>query len=436
MNTNQIIFIFFVIAAFGFFGYTVNKIIKVMGLTKKLSRFDHIAERIKITLLVALGQSKMMKRPLAGVLHAVVWWGFLVITIGTLEMIIDGISNSERIFSFLGGFYSLITASGEIFAALIIISCVIFLIRRYLAGPKRFTGIEMKPGSRLDATVILSLIIILMVSLIGMNTGYVNNHSEIYGYFPVSRWMVNTFPVISTMDLHTFETTNWWIHIVIVLVFLNILPYSKHFHVIMAVPNVFFTRLEPKARLNNMKSVTKEIKILLNPDTASAPSADAVPSRFGVKDAEDVSWKNLLDGYTCTECGRCTAVCPANITGKKLSPRKLLIDLRKRMNDKEDGLLKDKNFSDGKSLISEDYISQEELWACTTCMACIEECPVNIDHVPFIVDMRRSLVMEDSKMPTGWTLMMNNIENNGSPWQFSRSDRYKWAENGIETSKQ
>lgn len=421
---------------------------KLFRLTKKENRFDKIGKRTLTTLLVAFGQSKMMKKPIAGILHALVWWGFLVITVGTVEMMIDGVVGMERVLSFFGIVYNFITASGEIFAALIILSCFIFLTRRYITKPKRFIAPEMKPSSRLDATVILALILLLMFSLLGMNLGYVVENKNIassslsfgegrgevnfVGAFPVSDLLLKIFPFISNYQLQTFEAVNWWTHITVVLLFLNILPYSKHFHVIMSVPNVFFTRLEPNAKLNNMESVTKEVKLMLNPDTALAPTTEpAEPVRFGVKDVEDVSWKTLADSYTCTECGRCTDACPANITGKKLSPRKLFIDLRRRMKDKSDGLLKDKNFSDGKTLISEEYISQEELWACTTCMACIEECPVNIDHVPFIVDMRRNLVMEESKMPSGWTMMMSNIENNGAPWKFSPSDRFNWAE-GIE----
>jgi heterodisulfide reductase subunit C/nitrate reductase gamma subunit len=438
MGISQIVFTILLAASFGFFGYTVSKLLKLFSLTKPTFRLDKIGERILTTLIVAFGQSKMMKKPLSGILHAMVWWGFIVITLGTAEMMVDGVIGTVRIFSFLGPLYDFITASGEIFAFLIIVSCIIFLSRRYITKPKRFIAPEMKPSSRMDATFILAMILILMFSLIGMNLGYVvettNNNPEAYvGAYPVSQLFISLFPALSTMHLHTFEMVNWWIHITLVLAFLNILPYSKHFHVIMSVPNVFLTRLEPKAKLNNLESVTKEVQLMMNPDTAfaAAPADAGEPPRFGVKDVEDVTWKTLFDSYTCTECGRCTDACPANTTGKKLSPRKLFIDLRRRMKDKGQGLLEDKNFSDGKSLISDDYISVEELWACTTCMACIEECPVNIDHVPFIVDMRRNLVMEESKMPSGWTAMMSNIENNGTPWKFSPSDRLNWANDVV-----
>jgi len=434
MNSSQIIFTLLTIGALGMFAFTMRNIFRQLSLTKPIHRFDKIGERTLITLLVAFGQSKMVKKPVAGILHAIVWWGFLVITIGTVEMIIDGITGSERVLSLLGGIYDAITISAEIFAALIIISCVIFLIRRYIILPKRFSGIEMKPTSRLDATFILTMILVLMVSLLGMNLGYMEHHNRtsetVVGTYPISHFLTIFAKGFSLNNLKHLENINWWIHILLVLIFLNILPYSKHFHVIMAVPNVFFLRLEPFAKLNNMEAVTKEVKLMLNPDTTYAPPTDAAtaPQRFGVKDVEDVNWKNLLDSYTCTECGRCTDVCPANNTGKLLSPRKLFIDLRKRMADKSSGLLKDKNFTDNKSLVG-DYISTEELWACTTCMACIEECPVDIDHVPFIIDMRRSLVMEESKVSPELATMFSNIENNGAPWPFSPSDRMRWAEN-------
>ncbi|MBL4656288.1 MAG: 4Fe-4S dicluster domain-containing protein [Bacteroidia bacterium] len=425
----QLIFIIVTVLSFGFFGYTVFRILSYFKLTKEHAypTLDNIGERITHTLLVAFGQSKILKKPVAGLLHALVYWGFLVITVGTLEMIIDGLFGTQRILSRLGGIYDVVTISGEVFAALIIISCVIFLIRRYIVKPKRFTAPEMKPSSRMDATVILSMILLLMFSLLGMNIGYLNNGGEIHGSFPISNMFASS---IAGMNLHTFEIVNWWIHISLVFIFLNVLPYSKHFHVILAVPNVFLERLGPKGRLNSMESVTKEVKLMMNPDTAFAPPPEGEQAeipRFGVKDIEDVSWKTLMDSYTCTECGRCTDVCPANITGKLLSPRKLYIDARQRMKDKGDALIKDPNYSDGKSLIG-DYITEEELWACTTCGACMEECPVDINHVPFIIDMRRSLVMEESKAPASLNMMMTNIENNGAPWQFSAADRMKWTE--------
>lgn len=416
------------LAAFGFFGFTVFRISKYFLLTKKENRFDQLYRRAVTTLLVAFGQTKMMKRPLAGLLHALVYWGFLVITFGSLEMMIDGVAGTDRILSGLGFLYDFMMASSDVFAGLIIVSCIVFLGRRYISKPKRFIAPEMKPSSNADATFILGMILVLMVTLIFMNAAEKVLHPTGPGAFPVSQWLVPAFSSLDEQTLQTIKSINWWAHILLVYFFLNFLPYSKHFHVISSVPNVFFSRLEPYAKLGNMESVTREVKLMLDP-TLQAPEPAAVPERFGVKDVEDVSWKTLLDSYTCTECGRCTAVCPANQTGKKLSPRKLFIDLRRRMKDKGPGMVSGgKDFVDGKSLIQADYISEEELWACTTCMACIEECPVDIDHVPFIIDMRRNLSMEESRVPAGLAMMFTNIENNGAPWAFSPSDRMNWTQ--------
>ena len=426
---SHLVFTLVTLFTFGFFAFTITRISRLFRLTKKEFRFDRLAERASITLKVAFGQTKMMKRPLSGLLHAFVYWGFLVITLGTLEMIIDGVTGSERCLSFLGGFYDFITASADVFASLIIVSCIIFLARRYITKPRRLTGVEMKPSSRADATFILGMIFVLMVSLLLMNAAYKQRLGESSaGAFPISGLIAKTMMGMDATNIEIIEHVNWWIHILLVYFFLNFLPYSKHFHVISSVPNVFFTRLEPYARLKNMASVTTEVRLMLDPSAIPPPPVNE-PERFGVKDAEDVTWKTLMDSYTCTECGRCTAVCPANTTGKVLSPRKLFVDLRRRMKDKGQGLITEgKNYSDGKALIGPDYITEEELWACTSCMACIEECPVDIDHVPFIIDMRRNLVMEESKAPAGLTMMFTNIENNGAPWQFPASDRFNWAQ--------
>jgi Fe-S oxidoreductase/nitrate reductase gamma subunit len=437
MALKQIIFIVFALAAFGLFGYTVRTILSRFKLTKQKDHFDrsgNIGKRISTTLLVAFGQSKMFKRPVAGILHALVWWGFLVITIGTVEMILDGFLGTDRILGILGGFYDFVTASGEIFAGIIIISCIIFLFRRYVTKPARFTAREMKPKSRMDATFILSMILLLMFSLLGMNLGYVElnqNQDHFVGYYPISQALTAMTASWSENSLHLFEQTNWWIHIGLVLTFLNILPYSKHFHVFMAVPNVYFSRLTPAGQLHNMPEITKEVRSFMDLDPPSdTPEEESEVKRFGVKDVEDITWKNLMDSYTCTECGRCTASCPANITGKLLSPRKLYIDLRARMTEKAPHLIENPQYSDGKALVG-DWITEEELWACTTCGACMEECPVDIEHVPFIVDMRRYLVLEESKAPESLNIMFNNIQNNGAPWAMSSSARFDWAE-GLE----
>ncbi len=424
--TKQIAFSIFLVLSLGLFTFTVFRLISFFKLTKKAFPIDRISERLGILALVAFGQSKILRRPMIGLMHALVYWGFLVITVGSLEMVIDGLAGTERVLSFMGPVYSFVTASGDLFAAFIIFACFAFLVRRHVMKVERFSGVEMTPKSSADATMALSMIIILMISLIGMNTGYLAVHgSEAVGYYPVAQYLVST---ISAENAHFVYETNWWTHIVTIFVFMNVLPYSKHFHIFMSMPNVFLTNLKPMTQLNNMESVTKEVKLMMDPNTAfAAPAENAPPpERFGVKDIEDVNWKNYADSLTCTECGRCTSVCPANITGKLLSPRKIMVDVRKRMSVKGPGLAKDANYTDEKSLVG-DYISTEELWACTTCNACVQECPVNIDHVSLIVDMRRSLVMEESNAPTELVQMFTNIENNGSPWQFSPDDRMNWA---------
>lgn len=431
----QIAFILFLLVALGVFAYTCYRLYLFFSITRKGFKVDQIGERIKTTLLVALGQTKIFRRPVIGLMHALVWWGFIVITIGSAEMVIDGITGNERIFStFAGGFYDLLSASQDIFAAIIAVFILAFLFRRAFMHIQRFYGIEMTRKTKVDAAIALSMILLLMVSLLGMNVGYVQLPGvDNRAAFPVSHFLAGQFP-LSGESAHLFHEINWWAHIVLVFLFLNVLPYSKHFHVIMSVPNVFLTDLKPYTKIHNMPAVTKEVELMMNPDAAPPPAEEAgtsvVPQRFGIKDIEDVTWKNFADSLTCTECGRCTASCPANITGKLLSPRKILIDTRKRMNHKGIPFAKDHNYTDGKALNGE-YITAEELWACTTCNACVQECPVNIDHVSIIMDMRRYLVMELSAMPALLATMNSNIENNGAPWQYSQADRLKWAENLI-----
>jgi heterodisulfide reductase subunit C len=430
--SKQIAFFLFFLIAMGVFSYTVMRYINYFKVTKKGFKVDRIGERAWITFLVAFGQTKILRRPAIGMLHALVWWGFIVITVGTAEMVIDGLSGSERIFGFLGPIYTGIVASGDIFAGIIILACIIFLYRRLAMHIKRFYGVEMNTHSKVDATIALSMILMLMVSLIGYNTGYVKTFGdEAVGYYPISQALAS---FVSADSAHLIMEFNWWLHIGLVLLFLNLLPYSKHFHVIMSVPNVFLSRLGPMTKMNNMEAVTKEVRLMMNPDLAFASPAEgevaAAPSRFGIKDVEDVGWNNYVDSLACTHCGRCTSVCPANITGKLLSPRKILVDTRHRMEDKGQQLAKDASYDDGKSLVG-DYITKEELWACTTCHACVQECPINIDHVSLIMDMRRYLVMEESAAPASLNGMFSNIENNGAPWQFSMADRMNWAENIV-----
>jgi len=347
-------------------------------------------------------------------------------------MVIDGLTGTERALQYLGPVYNIVMASGDFFALLVAIAIIIFLSRRLFFHIKRFEGIEMKKISHIDANIALSIILILVISLLVMNIGYIEYKAligeEIIGFYPISKVLGGLFAGMQAESFRLMYEISWWTHILLIFIFANILPYSKHFHVFMSVPNVFLSRLDPLGKLPNMDSITREVKLMLNPDTAFAATATDVPvERFGVKDAEDASWKNYFDSLSCTQCGRCTSVCPANITGKKLSPRKIMMDLRARMKEKGPLMVKNgRDFNDNRSLLR-DYISEEELWACTTCNACAKECPININHPTLIVDMRRYLVMEEASAPGELKAVFNNIENNGAPWQYSAKDRLLWA---------
>lgn len=428
MMTKQIVLSLFIVLAFGILAYSFSKIFAFFRFTKA-HRMGNYGKRLLIMLKVAFGQTKIFRRPVVGLLHALVFWGFCIILFGFLEMMIDGVSGMEKSLSFLGGFYIVIMAGGDVFALLVLISVLIFMFRRIFLNVKRFSGIEMKHNSHVDANIALTLILLLMVSLLGMNACYYAlNPADEKVVYPVGKVIGGYITSVPDVHLAFAYGICWWSHLLLIFLFMNILPYSKHFHVFMSVPNVFLSRLEPLGKLPNMDNVTKEVKIMMDPNLAYAAPAntDAPPERFGVKDAEDVTWKNYFDSLSCTECGRCTSVCPANITGKQLSPRKVMMDLRARMKEKGPLLLKDKSFDDKKSLIR-DYVSTEELWACTTCNACAKECPININHPILIMDMRRYLVMEESSAPSGLNIIFTNIQNNGAPWQFSQEDRMLWA---------
>jgi heterodisulfide reductase subunit C len=422
----QIAFIIVLLLTLGVFTYTAMRIYRFFKLTKPFP-INQFGKRFSMMLTVAIGQSKIFRRPFVGLMHALVFWGFMVISLGSIEMVLDGITGYERSLRFLGLFYDLITASGDLFALIVLLMILGFLFRRLFMSIGRFKGIEMKKRSKVDANVALTIILILMVSLLGMNTYYVITQPEIHvGVYPISLHLAN-FIGMSGAD-HAMHEFFWWIHILFIFIFANLLPYSKHFHVFMSVPNVFLSRLEPLGYLSHMPNIEKEVRLMMNPETAyAAPTeATAVVERFGVKDVEDVTWKTYLDSLACTECGRCTSVCPANLTGKKLSPRKIIMDVRARMNEKGPGMIKTgKDFADMKSLLH-DYISAEELWACTTCNACAQECPININHPSIIVDMRRYLVMEEAAAPASLNHMFTYIENNGAPWQYPAHERETW----------
>jgi len=435
----QIVFAISLLVTIAIFYFTINRISLFFSFTRPAYPIRDFGKRLWVTLDVAFGQTIIFRRPVIGFLHALVFWGFCVIAFGSIEMVIDGLFGTDRFLKFLGPLYDVITASGDIFGLLVGVSILVFLFRRLFLHIKRFEGIEMKSISHMDANLALSMILFLMISLLGMNTAYYAGISgsgeQMAGMYPVSRYFSGIFAGLPASQLGLIYEVCWWSHILLIFIFANVLPYSKHFHVFMSIPNVFLSRLEPLGKLPNMDSITREVTMMLHPETiADGPSDDAQIQRFGVKDAEDVSWKNYFDSLACTECGRCTSVCPANLTGKRLSPRKIIMDLRARMKEKGAGMIKHgRAFTDNRSLLR-DYISEEELWACTTCNACAKECPININHPTLIVDMRRFLVMEEASAPSGIKWMFSNIENNGAAWQFSPDDRLLWAQN-IEIQK-
>jgi Fe-S oxidoreductase len=439
----HITFILFTVIAFGLLVWSFSKVIRIIKMLKRPYSISNVGERLGRVLLVAGGQNKIMRFPIVGFMHALVFWGFLLITIGSAEMLFDGligtpfdgITGNDRILSSLGVIYKIIIAGGDIFAWIIFFLIITFLVRRNILHVKRFTGKEMRHRDHRDAFFSLSLIFLLMLSLILANASYVaHSGSNHKGVFPISSLISGFIPEESALMI---ESIMWWAHIILIFFFANYLPYSKHFHVFMSIPNVYFSRTEPLTKMNEMESVTNEVKLMLNPALANQTTNETVtPDRFGMKDVEDGTWKNYIDSLTCTQCGRCTSVCPANQTGKLLSPRKVVLDFRRRMEEKMKGLLKDgKDFQDGKSLYP-DYTGYEELWACTTCNACAQECPVNIDHPSMILEMRRYIFLEESKAPSLINAMSTNIENNGAPWKYSAADRFNWADKLVFNDEQ
>lgn len=428
----QIVFIILLLITFAVFFYSISKIFVFFRLTKPAYAVNEIGKRMKLTIVNAFFQDRIFRSPIAGILHALVFWGFCVILIGSIEIVIDGVTGLERSLGFLGIFYSIIMALGDIFAYIITLFIIIFIIRRCCLDIPRLHGKDLSKKNHKDAYLALSFILILMVSLAGVNIFYVlmyGGTDEFGGSYPVSQIIAPVFAGVSYETMHLIHDINWWIHIILIFIFANVLPYSKHFHIFMSIPNVFLSRLDALGKLPNMDSITNEVKMMLNPETAFSGNSEPAesPARFGILDAEDFTWKNYVDSLSCTQCGRCTSVCPANLTGKELSPRKLFIEIRKRMKEKGPGLLKNKEYTDGKSFIR-DFIKEEEIWACTTCNACAKECPLNIDHPTFIVDMRRYLAMEEGCAPAPINAIFANIENNGAPWQYSHEDRLKWTE--------
>lgn len=437
-----LIFILLSLLGFGFFTWNVLRIRANILLGRDLDRTDNKSERWKIMTLVALGQKKMFARPVPAFLHLALYAAFIITQIELIEIIADGVSGSHRMFRpSLGGFYTFMVSFIEILSVLAFVATILFLSRRNLLKLPRLNMKELAGWPRKDANTILLMELTLVCFIFMMNGAdevlysHGMSHAENLGEgsfgFSVSSWLGPIlFGGMSEHGLHLIERIGWWGHIFMVFSFLNYLPYSKHLHIVLAFPNTWYSNLNKKGRFTNLEAVTKEVKLMMDPnaDPYAAPAeGDAEPVRFGAKDVTDLTWKNLLDAYSCTECGRCTSSCPANITGKLLSPRKIMMDTRDRMVEVGEGIRKNgKDFSDGKSLLG-DYITEEEIWACTSCNACVEACPVNIDPLSIIIDLRRNLVLEDSKMPTELAGMLTNIQNNGAPWQFSPSARLDWA---------
>lgn len=434
MGISNIAFVLLFAASVIWFYLNAKKVSRNINLGKPLDRSDNKSERWKTMALVALGQSKMLTRPVAAMLHVFVYVGFVLINIEVLEMFVDGIAGTHRTFSFLGGFYNFLISFFEVLAFFVTLGCAVFLVRRNVVRIKRFISKDLNGWPRSDANIILTSEILLMSALYIMNAAdqqlqqLGNPHYISAGTFPISSYLVPMFQSTSESTLIFIERFCWWFHIIGIFGFLNYLPYSKHFHIVLAFPNVFYSNLFSKGKFTNVQSVTNEVKAMLDPSFTPPPVDPNLPMRFGAKDVTDLTWKNLLDAYTCTECGRCTSSCPANQTGKLLSPRKIMMSTRDRLEEVGKNIDKNKGtfVDDGKALLG-DYITPEELWACTSCNACVQECPVNIDPLSIIIDMRRYLVMEQSAAPQELNLMFTNVENNGAPWQFSPADRLNWA---------
>jgi heterodisulfide reductase subunit C len=436
---DNILFAILLVIGFGYFFNSVKKIRRNINLGTDVNRSDNPKARWTNMAMIALGQSKMVKRPIAGILHIIVYVGFVIINIELLEIIIDGLFGTHRVFAFLGTTYDVLIASFEILAFLVLVAVFAFWSRRNAIKLKRFVSSDLKGWPKSDANYILYFEVVLMTLFLLMNASDLHlqnvpggfSHFIKAGSFPVSQFFEPIFNGMSNELVMLLSEIFWWLHIVGILIFMNYLYFSKHLHILLAFPNTYFANLNPQGQFDNLESVTKEVKLMMDPNAdpfAAAPvDENAVPSKFGVSDIQDLNWVQLLNAYTCTECGRCTSSCPANITGKKLSPRKIMMDTRDRMEEVGRNIDANKGIfiPDNKTLLN-DYITPEELWACTSCNACVEECPVNISPLSIIMDMRRYLVMEQSAAPMPLNAMMTNIENNGAPWQYNQQDRLNW----------
>ncbi len=436
----QLLFIVCTIAGIYIFAKKVGEMRRNILLGRDEDLSDNSSQRWKNMLLLAIGQKKMFKNPIPAFLHLAVYAGFIIINIEILEIFLDGFTGYHRLFAHAEGLrnlYAYLIGFFEVLASLVLIGCVIFLVRRNIIKVRRLNMKELIGWPREDANIILTTEIVLMSLLLIMNAADQAlqgregaEHYLALKPFLVSGNFVHLFSGMSVPALIGIERTCWWLHILGIFFFLNYLPYSKHFHILLAFPNAYYSKLTPNGEAKNMKDIQNEVLYMMEPDKAPAATAEAEHKRFGAKDVTDLTWKNLLDAYSCTECGRCTSVCPANNTGKKLSPRKIMMDTRDRLEEVGKNITANKEFKDdGKSLLN-DYITVEELRACTTCQACVDACPVMIDPLDIIMQLRRNLIMEDSNAPQEWNMMFGNIENNMAPWKFSPDDRDAWTLNG------
>ena len=427
----NILFAIILIVSIGYFSRNVKKLSRNIKLGRDLDVSDDKPQRWKNMAMIALGQSKMVKRPIAGFLHIIVYVGFVIINIEVLEIIIDGVLGTHRIFSSIGSLYGVLIGAFEILAVLVLVAVIAFWLRRNVIKIRRFLSDDLKGWPKSDGNLILYFEVVLMCLFLIMNSTDLQFQAMDSGNV-ISQFIAPWFSGFSEGTIHLIERSAWWLHIVGILIFLNYLYFSKHLHILLAFPNTYYGKLSPQGQFNNLEAVTKEVKMMMDPNVdpfAAPPEGEeaAVPAKFGASDVQDLSWVNLLSAYTCTECGRCTSECPANQTGKKLSPRKIMMDTRDRLEevgkniDANKGEFKD----DGKQLLG-DYITNEELWACTSCNACVEACPVSIDPLNIIMQMRQYLVMEQSAAPMELNTMMTNIENNGAPWPYNQMDRLNW----------
>ncbi|HAO47071.1 MAG TPA: (Fe-S)-binding protein [Ferruginibacter sp.] len=430
----QILFVALAGFATWLFAKNIGAIRRNILLGKDEDLTDNPSLRWKNLLLLAFGQKKMFRNPLVALMHFVIYAGFIIINVEVLEIILDGILGTHRLFlPYLGGFYTFLINFFELLATGVLTVCIIFLVRRNIIKLKRFVSKDLDGWPRSDANYILLTEIILMTLFLTMNSadralqlqGAAHYHET--GNFIISGIIAPSLSSVSSSTLIMLERSCWWLHIIGILAFLNYLPYSKHLHILLAFPNAYYARLDVVGKMENMENVQNEVKYMMQPELAPPAGEEAAPQKFGAKDVFDLSWKNLLDAYSCTECGRCSAACPANQTGKLLSPRKIMMDTRDRLETVGKNIHANKSFKDdGKNLFA--HISVEELRACTTCNACVQECPVSISPLDIILQLRRSLIMEDSNAPQEWNVMFGNIENNFAPWKFSPDDRDKWVE--------